>query len=263
VTALDSTLKQIEAVLDMSALAEEIADLEQQASAPNLWDDQDAAQKVTSRLSFLQQEHRRVLALRQRVDDLPVLIELAQDEDDAASLAEAAREVEVLQTEISELEVRTLLSGEYDEREALVTIRAEAGGVDAADFAEMLLRMYSCATGRTARLSHGGLRHLVRGGGRHEVRDLRGQGAFRLRHAVRRTGHASPRADLPVRQPGPSPDLLRGRRGDAGHREDRPHRHPRGRVARRRIPLVRPRRAVVSTPPTPRCASPTCRPASS
>ncbi len=143
VTALDSTLKQIEAVLDMSALADEIADLEQQASAPDLWDDQELAQKVTSRFSFLQQEQRRVLALRQRVDDLPVLIELAQDEDDAASLEEAAREVEVLHTEIGELEVRTLLSGEYDEREALVSIRSGAGGVDAADWAEMLLRMYS------------------------------------------------------------------------------------------------------------------------
>jgi peptide chain release factor 2 len=143
VTALDSTLKQIEAVLDMTALSEEIASLEQQASAPDLWDDQEVAQKITSRLSFLQQEQRRVVGLRQRVDDLPVLIELAQDEDDAASLDEAAREVEVLQTEIGELEVRTLLSGEYDERQALVSIRSGAGGVDAADWAEMLLRMYS------------------------------------------------------------------------------------------------------------------------
>jgi len=143
VAALDGTLKQIEAVLDLPRLGEEIARLEREASAPDLWDDPDAAQKVTSRLSYLQQEQRRVVALRQRVDDLPVLIELAEAENDAASLEEARKELGELQTTIAELEVRTLLSGEYDEREALVSIRSGAGGVDAADWAEMLLRMYS------------------------------------------------------------------------------------------------------------------------
>ena len=121
----------------------EIADLEQQASAPNLWDDPAAAQKVTSRLSFVQGEVRKVAALRQRVDDLPVLVELAEAEGDAESLAEAEKELAELGKAVAELEVRTLLSGEYDPREALVTIRSEAGGVDAADWAEMLLRMYT------------------------------------------------------------------------------------------------------------------------
>jgi peptide chain release factor 2 len=80
--------------------------------------------------------------LRSRLDDLAVLVELAQDEADAASLAEADAELNSLRTAIDALEVRTLLSGEYDERDALVTIRSEAGGIDAADFAAMLLRMY-------------------------------------------------------------------------------------------------------------------------
>src|SRR5207237_5476418 len=69
-------------------------------------------------------------------------VELAEAEDDAETLAEAERELGTLTHTLAELEVRTLLSGEYDDREALVTIRSEAGGVDAADFAEMLLRMY-------------------------------------------------------------------------------------------------------------------------
>jgi peptide chain release factor 2 len=71
-----------------------------------------------------------------------VLLELAQAEDDPASLAEVGTEIIALRKAIDELEIRTLLSGEYDIREALVTIRSGAGGVDAADFAEMLLRMY-------------------------------------------------------------------------------------------------------------------------
>jgi peptide chain release factor 2 len=140
---LESTLAGIETVLDLPAMRAEVADLEQQASAPNLWDDPAAAQKVTTRLSFVQGELRKVAALRQRVDDLPVLVELAQSEDDADSLAEAEHELGELQHAVAELEVRTLLSGEYDPREALVTIRSEAGGVDAADWAEMLLRMYT------------------------------------------------------------------------------------------------------------------------
>src|SRR5207237_2443903 len=74
--------------------------------------------------------------------DLEVLVELAEGEDDADTLAEAERELAAVRKALGELEVRTLLSGEYDAREALVTIRAEAGGVDAADFAEMLMRMY-------------------------------------------------------------------------------------------------------------------------
>ncbi len=140
---LESTLAGIEKVLDLPAMQSEVADLERQASAPDLWDDPASAQKVTSRLSFVQGELRRVSALRQRVDDLPVLWELAQDESDADSLAEAERELAELEKVVSELEVRTLLSGEYDAREALITIRSEAGGVDAADWAEMLLRMYT------------------------------------------------------------------------------------------------------------------------
>ena len=140
---LESTLSGIEKVLDLPAMRAEIADLEQQASAPNLWDDPAAAQKVTSRLSFVQGEVRKVAALRQRVDDLPVLVELAEAEGDAESLAEAEKELAELGKAVAELEVRTLLSGEYDPREALVTIRSEAGGVDAADWAEMLLRMYT------------------------------------------------------------------------------------------------------------------------
>jgi peptide chain release factor 2 len=139
---LDTTLGSVEKVIDPSSLRTQIADLEQQASAPDLWDDQARAQKVTSKLSLLQGELRRVETLRARLDDVAVLVELAAEEHDSDALAEAKAELDVLAEQIAALEVRTLLAGEYDEREALVTIRSEAGGVDAADWAEMLLRMY-------------------------------------------------------------------------------------------------------------------------
>ncbi len=139
---LDTTLKSIESVLDVDRLRREVAELEQQAAAPDLWNDVEAAQALTSRLSYLQGDLRRVEELRSRLDDVGLLHEMAAEENDEATTAETERELESLRQAIDELEVRTLLSGEYDSREALVTIRSEAGGVDAADFAEMLMRMY-------------------------------------------------------------------------------------------------------------------------
>ncbi len=140
---LSTTLASVEAVMDLDSLRLEIAALEEQAARPDLWDDPDSAQKVTSKLSHRQGELRKVEELRSRLDDLPVLYELAEEDDgDAAASAEADAEREKLRTDISSLEARTLLAGEYDGRDALLTIRSEAGGVDAADFAEMLMRMY-------------------------------------------------------------------------------------------------------------------------
>jgi len=142
IAALDSTLTTVERVLDVEGLRSRIEKLEHEASDPNLWDDQSRAQRVTSELSHTQGELRRVEELRQRLDDLPVLYELADEEDAEDAKAEADAELKALRIDIEAMEVRTLLSGEYDEREALLNIRSGAGGVDAADWAEMLMRMY-------------------------------------------------------------------------------------------------------------------------
>ena len=140
--ALDSTLTTVERVLDVEGLRVRIEKLEHEASDPNLWDDQSRAQKVTSELSHTQGELRRDEELRQRLDDLPVMYELAAEESSEDELAEADTELKKLREDIEAMEVRTLLAGEYDQREALLNIRSGAGGVDAADWAEMLMRMY-------------------------------------------------------------------------------------------------------------------------
>lgn len=139
---LRATMKSVSDVTDLGALRAQITDLEEQSGAPDLWDDPDKAQQVTSALSRANSEIERIETMDQRIDDLEVLVEMAAEENDAETLAEAERELISIRKAVGELEVRTLLNGEWDQREAVVTIRAGAGGVDAADFAEMLMRMY-------------------------------------------------------------------------------------------------------------------------
>lgn len=138
-------LANVEAVTQPDKLKGVIADLEQQAAAPDLWDDPEHAQAITQKLSHVQSRLEAVEKIGARLDDVETLLELA-DEDESAAVdmrEEAEAELNDIDADLSALEVRTLLAGEYDERNAVVTVRSGAGGVDAADFAEMLLRMYT------------------------------------------------------------------------------------------------------------------------
>ena len=139
---LAATLASVTAVLDLEATQTQIAELRERSADPELWSDQDNAQKVTRELAGLESMVNKVDSIEQRLDDLGVLYELAEDEDDPDTVAEADNELEQLRKDIGELEVRTLLNGPYDEREAIVTINSQAGGIDAADWAQMLQRMY-------------------------------------------------------------------------------------------------------------------------
>jgi peptide chain release factor 2 len=142
IATLTSKLDSIEAVLDPGEMEREAADLREQSADPGLWAAPDRGQKVTRRLSYLEAELNRLSGLRQRLMDTKTLFELAESENDEPTRDEANQELAALRSEIDQLEVRTLLNGQYDAREALISINAQAGGADAADFAENLLRMY-------------------------------------------------------------------------------------------------------------------------
>ena len=142
ISELSSKLDSIEAVVDPEAMRTEVLDLREQAADPSLWEDQARAQQVTRRLSYVEGELNRLESLRQRLDDVRVLFELADDEHDQDTRDEAIAELGGVRKEVDALEVRTLLNGEYDAREALITINSQAGGADAADFAQNLQRMY-------------------------------------------------------------------------------------------------------------------------
>jgi peptide chain release factor 2 len=142
IAALRSTLDSVEAVVDPAAMETEAAGLREQSADPELWADPDRGQQVTRRLSYLESELGRLASLRSRLDDTQVMFELAEGENDEPTRVEAQRELDALRGEVEQLEVRTLLNGDYDAREALISINAQAGGADAADFSENLMRMY-------------------------------------------------------------------------------------------------------------------------
>jgi peptide chain release factor 2 len=137
-SSLSATLESVESVLKPDVMRAAIAELEEEAADPELWNDQERAQRVTRRMASLRADVGRLDALHSRLDDLSAAIELG----DPDLLAEAVGTLPALQAEIEALEIRTLLSGEYDQRDALVTINSGTGGTDAADWAEMLMRMY-------------------------------------------------------------------------------------------------------------------------
>lgn len=148
IAQLRNNFEQIILVTNPEKLRERIAELTELSAAPDLWDDQDKAQAVTSKLSHAQAELAKVEEMKGRIEDLDALYEMAQEEGQgdlemAQELyADLETEIENVEQDLAELHIRTLLSGKYDERNAVVTIRSGAGGVDAADFAQMLQRMY-------------------------------------------------------------------------------------------------------------------------
>ncbi|WP_156761986.1 peptide chain release factor 2 [Microbacterium karelineae] len=142
IQALRTTFDNISEVVDVDAQRAEIAKLEERAADPDLWSDQENAQKVTSQLSHRKAAVRKIENAGQRLDDLEVMVDLANEMEDEDTAEEARVELAALEKTIADLEVQTLLDGEYDERAAVMTIRSGAGGDDATDFAEMLMRMY-------------------------------------------------------------------------------------------------------------------------
>ena len=139
---LASRFSQVSIVLNSTSLRVEVELLERQATDQGLWDNQENAQRVTSELSRKKQVLSRLAEIERLLEDTSVLLALASQEDDLAAAAEVEVDIAKLEAVLESLETETLLSGEYDSRSAVMTIRSGAGGDDATDFSEMLMRMY-------------------------------------------------------------------------------------------------------------------------
>jgi peptide chain release factor 2 len=140
--ACERGLRRYAGGFDLAAREQQIAELETQSSDPDFWSNPTEAQSIMQRLATLQTETTKWKTLDERLSTTAELLELSAAENDSAMLRELADEVKQLSKTVDELEISTLLSGRYDDAAAFMTIQPGAGGVDSADFAAMLLRMY-------------------------------------------------------------------------------------------------------------------------
>lgn len=131
-----------EAIFDVDLKEKEIAQLQEKTAAPDFWSDNVRAQKVMQEISSRKEWVEAWNRLKERLDDAETLVELAEEAGDETHSKEIEGEISIVGFGISELEFKNMLSGEDDEKSALLTIHAGAGGTEAQDWAEMLLRMY-------------------------------------------------------------------------------------------------------------------------
>jgi peptide chain release factor 2 len=130
-------------IFDLPALTAKIHDLEQRAAQPDFWDDQTTAQATLQELNDLKSHLHQLEQWKSSLEDARAIVELLELEDDESLLQEAESNVTRLSRELDQWELQQLLSGTYDAKGAVLTINAGAGGTDAQDWADMLLRMYT------------------------------------------------------------------------------------------------------------------------
>jgi peptide chain release factor 2 len=127
---------------DVESKERELNDLRERAASPDLWNDPDAATELTRRLSRFERLLGQFERLGGAIDDGELMLEMADEESDAVAVEGVVAELSAVDAELGKLEIESLYFGEYDDSAAIVSVHAGAGGVDAQDWAEMLLRMY-------------------------------------------------------------------------------------------------------------------------
>ncbi len=136
-------VEQIRKSLDLDNKQKRIEELEADMEAPGFWDDTEKSQKSMKELKVLKDAFEKFDELIQRIDDANTLIEMADEENDTSLIPEVEEEVENLESKLEALRIETLLSGEYDNKNAILTLHAGAGGTEACDWCQMLFRMYN------------------------------------------------------------------------------------------------------------------------
>ncbi|MEN6412981.1 MAG: peptide chain release factor 2 [Veillonellales bacterium] len=139
---LEEKIEEIRVSLDVAGKEEKIADLENEMGAPGFWDEPEAAQKVMQEVTALKDSAGGYHRIHDRYSDLAVLWQLGMDEQDESVYPEVSAALQQINDDIEHLELTLMLSGEYDANNAILTLHAGAGGTEAQDWCQMLLRMY-------------------------------------------------------------------------------------------------------------------------
>ena len=143
IASTTARLREAERSHDLERLQARRGELEEAASAPGLWDDADHAREVTTELGRVTEDLEMLAGLAERLSDAETLYELEQEEGDDSLRSEIEQVLADLDRRLSSLELRALFAGDYDDGDAVAEIHAGAGGTDAQDWAEMMLRMYT------------------------------------------------------------------------------------------------------------------------
>ena len=136
-------LEKLAAALDLEGARREVDELEEKTGDPNFWNDVAASQKVLQRTKQLKNKLENHARLTSQWEDLTTLVEMAMEEDDASLLPEIQEGYDNLESALEEANLATLLTGEYDASNAILTLHAGAGGTEAQDWCQMLFRMYT------------------------------------------------------------------------------------------------------------------------
>ena len=141
--ALEPELKKLATALDLDSVRREVNELDAKTEDPNFWNDIAGSQKVLQRSKQLKGKLEQHARLTTQWEDLTTLVEMAIEEDDESLLDEITEGYEKLETALSEANLATLLTGEYDSASAIISLHAGAGGTEAQDWCQMLYRMYT------------------------------------------------------------------------------------------------------------------------
>ncbi len=141
--AIGPRLEKLAAALDLEGARREVEELEEKTGDPNFWNDVAASQKVLQRTKQLKNKIENHARLTSQWEDLTTLVEMAMEEDDASLLPEIEEGYGKLESSLEEANLATLLTGEYDANNAILTLHAGAGGTEAQDWCQMLFRMYT------------------------------------------------------------------------------------------------------------------------